>query len=339
MTQPCPNCGTLNDSSHRFCSNCGTALTPSAPTGEPPVSTSGFRSPEIDATLNPDPFPSYVVKRAEGDPVSPDSQPTMPYTIPVPPSQPYGATQRVQSPQPVPPPPSNYRMYTPGRTGGRDGAAYLPYNAGTAAAVDKPQNQRSWLVPIIIGSAVVLLGLAVLSGYMVVSGMNKNGNVPVSQMPPVTNRNGEEVTPGPTRTPLPANASDEDKIREAIATSNENQITSWKNLDENILKKSYTGPALDDHIKQVEELKTRGMYAVPVNDSLKVLDVTPQGDKAIAHTLEVWTVTYYNKADNRALAKNSYTLNETYHFVKQNGGWYIENLEIQEVNGTPGTGA
>src|SRR5262245_23078253 len=41
MSQPCPNCGTMNLDSYRFCSNCGALLRPAdsqpAPTAPPPV--------------------------------------------------------------------------------------------------------------------------------------------------------------------------------------------------------------------------------------------------------------------------------------------------------------
>ena len=67
------------------------------------------------------------------------------------------------------------------------------------------------------------------------------------------------------------------------------------------------------------------------------VDVTVTGDTAIAHTQEKWTVSYFNKANNALITRQSYSLSETYHFVKQNGTWYINKLDIPDTTPTPGT--
>jgi hypothetical protein len=216
----------------------------------------------------------------------------------------------------------------------REGAAFVPYSGSAAAAIEKPKDQRSWLVPVIIGAAVVLLGLVLISAYLVVSGKSGTGssNAP-AQSSGATGSESDMSEPSPTA--LPSNATDEMKLRDVIYRSNENQIESWKNLDEGVLKKNYTGKALDENINQVRELQRQGMYAIPHNESLQILDVTVNGDTATAHTKEKWTVNYYNKANNALITRQSYSLSETYHFVKQDGIWYINQLDIPET--TPET--
>jgi len=253
-------------------------------------------------------------------------------------TQPY--TQQI----PVPPGAAAAQGYPQSGAIRRDTGTFLPYAAAGAAGVDKPKDQRAWLIPVIIGAAVVLLGLVLLSAYLVISnrtstpttaGAPTQSNGPAGG--PVANPN-ESLMAEPSPTALPPNASDEDKLREVIYRSNENQILSWENLDTEVLKKNYTGPALDENISQVQELKQQGMYAKPKNQKLEILDVKATGDQAIAHTQEEWVVTFYNKADNKQISQQSYSLSETYHFVKQDGTWYINKLDIPDTTPTPGSG-
>jgi hypothetical protein len=285
------------------------------------------------------PATAYVVKTAdEGEAGDPQAA-TMPMSTFVPPPAP-SSSQMQYFPSGPPAsqagPPTGYQGYVPGASSRREGAAYMPYSAATASALEKPRESRSFLMPVIVGAVVALLALAAFSGWLVVNSQNKG---PLS----VTG-NSKAPSPVPTAAPqptkVPANAPDQDKVKEVVRVSNDEQIQAWKNLDENVLKGTRIGKVLDEQLDMVKQLKQNGMYAVPVNVELAFLDVQVKGDQATVRTKEVWTVTFYRKSDNRKIeSKGPDTLTETYYLTKQNGKWLINNLVFNSENGvtpTPG---
>jgi hypothetical protein len=212
----------------------------------------------------------------------------------------------------------------------------VPYTPAGAAAYDEPREPRSWLMPIVAVAAIVLLALAALSGYLVVNS-GRNASTATGTNPGSSSSGGTSNDSAKGGT-LPANASEEDKVKEVIRVSNENQITAWKDLNEDILKKSYTGKALSENVAMVRDLRANKIHAVPVNSRLDILSVAINGDKATAHTLEVWTVAFYSQTDNKKVGdRGPDTLKETYFLVKENGSWYINDLVIEnDQQPTPG---
>ncbi len=336
MSQTCPNCGLPVQSGHRFCSNCGRAIT--AGTSAPSAT-----SPVLDATQPAIPV-TYVVQRYEGAeqhgevPGASEAppQPEDPYRAFVPPSEPTASAYSTPDASPtigaIPPPPpasrvfeipqagtgtSAYGNYAPPPSARAQGGAYAPYGSDAARPLEKPATQRSWLMPVVLASAAVLLLLALGGGYLLLN-------------------NKTNTTSGSIVSTLPANASEEDKVKEVVRLSNEEQIKAWRDLDPDVLKGTRIGQVLDENIQMVQMLKSRDMYAVPVNQSLEFVDVKVQGDNATVRTIETWTVTFFKKSDNTAIQKNGPdTLHETYFMVKQNGKWFVKQLQIDGQSGSP----
>src|SRR5438067_814110 len=202
MSQPCPNCGTLNLDSYRFCSNCGELLRPgedanatppmsssspapgsasgettspltashmippSAPVGPEPAPAASMSQPEQPSAGGEQPaFPAYAVKTSP-DAETPSSQaPTTPMGGFVPPAPGGGVYSQPAAPQ-QPSPYAGYQAYgstssTPASGGG---GVYAPYAPGSpqAAALEKPKETRSWLVPVVVVAALLLVGLAAI---------------------------------------------------------------------------------------------------------------------------------------------------------------------------------
>lgn len=340
MSQTCPNCGQMVQPGHRFCSSCGHAMS----AGTPATSTSPGGS-DIAQPV------TYVVQRYDGSP-QPDDAPSAaratsempdqsaePFPAFVPPlsSPPVLESTNTLSSLPgsmsqagvVPPPPtrayeipqagtgtSSYGNYTtPPSTRGQAGA-FAPYSADVAKPLEKPVQQRSWLMPVILASAAVLLLLVLGGGYLLLS--NKSNS-----------------TTSSIQSKLPANASEEDRVKEVVQMSNDEQIKAWRDLDPDVLKGTRVGQVLQENVEMVQTLKKQNMYAVPVNQSLKFEYVKVQGDTATVRTVETWTVTFFKKSDNTAVQKNGPdTLHETYSMVKQNGKWMVTQLQI---DGQPGS--
>jgi hypothetical protein len=208
------------------------------------------------------------------------------------------------------------------------------------AALEKPKESRSWLMPIIVVAALVLVGLAAIGIYAT---QNKGANGGQNTISQSNNSGGDNTTPGsqatpggdksvgsnlPTPTALPANASDEDKVREVIRRSNDMQIKAWEDLNTDILSDYYTDQALADNVDMVKQLRDRNMTAKPRYQKLDILDVSVSGNTATAHTIEVWTVIFTNKTDMRPNVTGPDTLKETYHLVKKGDKWYVSKLEI-----------
>ncbi len=363
MSQPCSNCGTLNLDSYRFCSNCGAPLHKEVQAAQatqpisavppvsavPPISSAPPAAPPNPAqassppmSYNPPPGafdappsqPAYVVKTSPDAASTANQDPTLPMGAFTPPAPSLGGGSSQQAP------PTGYQQYGPGASARKDGAVYAPYPTAPITALEKPKDTRSWLVPIVVVAALLLVGI-IGAGVLIAQNKGTSTNAPVAgtaqatQVPGGSNNQGSTGSNGggvgtaqSTSTPLPASASDEDKIREVIRRSNEQQIKAWQQLNVDLLKEHYTGQALTDNMDMVNRLKQSNMSAEPVNQKLDILDVKVEGDKATAHTIEVWTVTFTNKLTKKKEVSGPDTLNETYNFVKQNGKWLINNLVI-----------
>jgi hypothetical protein len=205
---------------------------------------------------------------------------------------------------------------------------YAPYSADVARKLETQKRQQPWLVPSVAAAGLLLLVLVVVGGILLFGPKNGSGN------------SASTTTPGNTNTQdVPAGTSDEEIIKSVIKQSNDEQIKAWQTLDIEVLKGTRTGQVLDENIQAVQDLKSKNMYAIPENKSLEFGEIKVDGDKATAKTVEVWTVTFYSKGDNKVvLATGPDTLRETYYFVKQEGKWMVSSLDIQQDGrSTPGT--
>lgn len=395
MSQSCPNCGTLNLDSYRFCSNCGAPLgsstqamqpaasdappsadpstqdtvalpspplsyapPPAAPASQESVPTSPIPSPLFSFSPPPSqesapssPFsstsePAYVVKTSPDATGLGSPAPAAPANVfeppPPPPTLTPGTPTFGQQEPPVQAQPEQYtgpQGYNPGAGARKEGGVYTPYAAGTTTSVEQPKEPRSWLIPVIVIAALLLVGLGAL-GFIAtqqnkgtgptVGGNQTGGGAQASPAP--TSQSGAFATPAkpdPTVTDLPASASEEDRVKAVVRRSNEQQIKAWQELNTDVLSENYTGQALAENIQEVQQLQQKNLYAKPVNAKLDILDVNITGDSATAHTVEVWTVTYYDRSTNaKTGADGPTTYNETYHLTKVKGKWLINKLEI-----------
>ena len=149
--------------------------------------------------------------------------------------------------------------------------------------------------------------------------------------------NGQQPSPSPTPSSVSL-AEEEEQLRETVLVSNEEQIKAWRDLDAEVLKGTRIGDVLRENIAMIEMLKQNNMYAVPVMERLDFVDVEVNGDTATVRTIETWSVTFYNRDTNDMVKKNGPdTLHETYHMVKQNGKWMVNELEIEESPSAPGS--
>ncbi len=258
MAQLCAQCGTPIKEGHRFCSNCGAAVVDSGP---PEVSITPIEPTEREGA-----YEERVV-----------APPTL-----------YGP----QTPPPPPPPrdaaPSRAATMRPDP---REGGMYVPYGTEAQTHIEKTSSSRSRAIPVIIISAILLVGLAAF---------------------------------------LLFGQKEEDRVKQVVYTSNEEQIKAWRDLDVEVLRGTRTGAVLAENIAYVEDLK-KNLYAVPVLGNLDIKEVKIDGDTATVSTVETWSVTFYNRQDNTVLeTKPPQTLDETYHMVKQNGKWLVERLEFDE---------
>jgi len=338
MTKTCPNCFSPNVETNKFCFNCGTPLAAVA-ASTPPASPGAETPAGGPGQLWGPPPTSYVVKTtSDAEVPSGDPQaPTMPMSTLAPspsggaptPTQYFaseGASGQVG-------PSTGYQGYVPGASSRKEGAAYMPYSAGSAATLDKPKESRSFLMPIIIGAGAVLVVLAIFSGWLVFNNNNKQpANNPVAA--------GQSPSPVPTAaaqaTKVPANAPETDKVKEVIVNSNNEQIQAWRDLNSDILKGTRTGQVLTEQQQMVQQLKDNNMYAIPVNVELTFLDAKVNGDTATVRTKEVWNVTFFRKADNKKIeSRGPDTLTETYSLIKDKatGKWLINKLVFDSENG------
>jgi hypothetical protein len=218
----------------------------------------------------------------------------------------------------------------PGASGRKEGATYAPYVSGSVGALEKPRETRSWLMPVVVVAALVVLGLVAAGAYLVSNTASRTtGSAGSSGSTSSSQGQGSK---------LPGSASEEDKVREVVRVSNDEQIKAWRDLDEEVLKGTRVGKLLDENIDMVRQLKASNLYAIPVNERLDIVEVKVEGNKATARTIEVWTVTFFQKSDNKKVeSRGPDTFTETYYLVKQEDGrWMINNLII-DGEGTPTT--
>lgn len=316
MSQTCPNCGAVNRATNRFCSRCGARLTPADDSGQTqpiaPAEATTPSKPSTEVNTGTQAVPegpiNYRVQRWDSEPPSTGS----------------AESSYVSSiPTPPPPPYPGYQGYSPATSGRKEGATYTPYSTDVARSLERQGPQRSWLWPVVVVAALVLLATAAVSVYIV---LNKGVNL----QPAVSSPLSASSSP----TPLPANASEEEKVKAVIIRSNQEQIQAWHTLDTSILSGTRTGAVLSENIQTVNDLKRNNMYAIPVNQTLDIKDIKVNGNTAVAHTFEVWTVTYYTSDGQQISAMGPDSLTETYYLVKQNGRWLINRLDIYG-QGTP----
>ncbi|MEO8286362.1 MAG: zinc-ribbon domain-containing protein [Chloroflexota bacterium] len=325
MSQTCPKCGFLNRATNRFCSNCGVTLVPvtDAPTDTtasastaPPTRTGADGQPVTYVVQRWD-APEGIVDPPVATPKTPGDTPPMPTFAPYSGYTPDTPTSSHQTPPVLgqPTQPTGPTMMGVSRT---EGGTYAPYSADAERKLEKQKPERAWLLPSVAVASLLVLILVGIGGYLWL--MPRSGG---------TGTNAQTV---------PSNATtDEGKIQDVIRRSNDEQITAWRTLDTEILKGTRTGQVLIENIQAVEELKNKQMYAIPENKSLVFGDIQINGNTATAKTVEVWTVTFYSKSDNKVvLATGPDKLHETYHLVKQGDQWLVSTLDI-ERDGTPGT--
>jgi hypothetical protein len=222
--------------------------------------------------------------------------------------------------------------YSPSTPGRKDGAAYAPYTNDAAARLEKPRSERSWLIPVIAGAALVMIVLLGIAGFYLLNNRDQVTQ-PTQFAPPTVQLLGCKEPP--------ASASEEEQVKYVVCVSNEEQIKGWHDLDTEILKGTRTGQVLQENVAVVEELKRQGMFAVPANHRFDILSVKVEGDTTIVKTIEEWSITFYRKSDDsKVRTEGPDTLKETYHLRKQNGKWLIFQMEYekQEVTPSPAVG-
>lgn len=332
------------------------ASSATTPTGEPvsgsAADASAFTPPSA-STADTQPV-TYAVKRweAEATPTEPESG--QPFTPPSPQAG-WPAPTIPIAPPPVPPGTYPYGAAQGDLTGlgtassasaaamphRSEGGTYLPYSTEAARHLETKKNSRSWLIPSIIVAAVALLVIGSVAAFLVLNGQRAAN--PTSQLP-TTQEGTQQLQCSDLLSKLESGGSgsdNEDTLRGIICKSNDEQIKAWRELDTEILKGTRTGQALEENIQAVLDLRNKGLYALPDNKSIEFGEVKFEGDKATAKTVEVWTVTFYSKSDNRVVLppQGPDTLRETYHFVKIDGKWLITSVDIvpNEPPITPGT--
>lgn len=353
MSQQCPNCGSPVQAGHRFCANCGYSQV-SAPTL--PISQAGAVVPGTSETAtNSTPAVTYVVQRYDPPAPAPeveDSAPVAPITgLPVrvvgeeQQAQPYPAfvppplPGEQATPQPsetprgsIPPLPSRtldvshmgagtstYGNFSAASGPRLQGGAFAPYEGGAVRQLERQGSQRTWLMPVLVAGIAALVLLSLGGGYLLL--------------------NRQQPQPQPQPQPSNVNlAEEEERLKETVRISNDEQIKAWRDLDTEVLKGTRVGDVLQENIDMIEMLKQNNMYAVPVMERLDFVDVKVNGDTATVRTIETWSVTFYDKATRQVAKKyGPDTLHETYHMVKQNGKWMVNELVIEESPNAPGS--
>lgn len=344
MSQQCPNCGSPVEAGHRFCSVCGNSLV-SAPAEQPVAEPVGVapavsESPTITEANAPVTYKvqryDTITKPAEPavqpqaelpTPVAPNPEPIEPFPAFGPP--PFSQASPGQLPEmpraTIPPPPpqrtidlahvgqgtSTYGNFAQADAPRLASGAFAPYEGGAVRQLERPANQRTWLMPVLIAGVAALVLLTLGGAYLLLS----------RQQTSTVNQGAEE-----------------ENVKQTVRVSNDEQIKAWRELDTEVLKGTRIGDVLQENIDMVELLKQNNMYAVPVNQRLDFLEVQINGDRATVRTVETWTVTFYNKDTKDVVQQNGPdTLRETYYMVKQNGKWMVNKLEIDETQPAPGS--
>ncbi|MDQ5825999.1 MAG: zinc-ribbon domain-containing protein [Chloroflexota bacterium] len=354
MSQQCPNCGSPVQAGHRFCANCGYSQV-SAPTL--PISPAGPDVPGTSETATDSTPPvTYVVQRydtptptpevEDHTPAAPNTglpvrvvgaeQQEQPYPAFVPPPLPseQAKPQLSETPRgsiPPPPPPrsldvsqigagsSTYGNFSSASGPRLQGGAFAPYEGGAVRQLERQGSQRTWLMPVLVAGIAALVLLMLGGGYLLLS--------------------RQQPEPQPQQQPSNVNvAEEEERLKETVRISNDEQIKAWRDLDTEVLKGTRVGDVLQENIEMIEMLKQNNMYAVPVMERLDFVDVKVNGDTATVRTIETWSVTFYNRDTRQVVRKNGPdTLHETYYMVKQNGKWMVNELVIEESPNAPGS--
>jgi hypothetical protein len=205
----------------------------------------------------------------------------------------------------------------------------VPYSTEAARHLETKKSSRSWLIPSIIVATIALLLIGSVTAFLL---LNRQSTAnPTSEIPII--QGTQQIACADLLSKLESGGSgsdNEDTLRGIICKSNDEQIKAWRELDTELLKGTRTGQALEENIQAVLDLKNKGLYALPDNKSIEFGEVKIEGDKATAKTVEVWTVTFYSKSDNRLIMppQGPDTLRETYHFVKVDGKWLITSVDI-----------
>jgi hypothetical protein len=302
MTLTCSNCGSPNTESHKFCSVCGARLQPTAAATQ--ATSDGIPDPPVGGAFS---VRSWDEKTGEGvvDVGTPASGLREPAAS-------YPATSRTTpgvGPRDLPP-----------NAGERKGdATYVPYTKSAVRDIEKKRDNRSWLIPVVVVSGLVLVGLVTLVTFLLMGqSSNTTAGIPEAE-----------------NCKLPERARAEDEVVQAVCLSNEEQIKAWRDLDTEVLRGRRTGKDLEDNVNRVEMLRKHNQYGVPKNHRLDVLEVKIEGERATVRTFEEWSLTVYNKGDN-SVAKQTGPdqYYEVYHMVKVSGKWMIENVDFLQP--TPG---
>jgi hypothetical protein len=156
MTQSCPNCGSLNREGYRFCSTCGA------------------RNAALDVqtpdNLEPSAPSRYAVQSWEDAPVaSPRTDSAGVFTPPQLPGT------SIEPSVPLPPPPAPaYTTRQPydardlpplGADRPRE-ATYAPYTETAVRQIERSEGNRSWLMPVVMLSGLLLVVLAGAALYL-----------------------------------------------------------------------------------------------------------------------------------------------------------------------------
>jgi len=340
----CPTCQSNNPAYARFCATCGTPFTegeaglvaeaasatplptgqqfagPVAPVDAPFISKRNtdkladrdqpapvFVPPSLEASFGPLPASSLVDGGLGPNPTYLASQPTQPYQ-PYPAQAPQGSYQPALSSfdaQPV-------QLYQPAQVG--------------------RSNFGLWVGLLLL----LLVVLGSLAGYLIIG---KDTATLVAVAPassatpaalPTTNQSVVTLGDG-------AKGTDKQVIVKLINDSNAAQTQAMRTLDGAALKQFYSGDEYDKNNKILETLRTNDAYAIQKLEKIKINDVTIDGDKATAHTVEVWSRDIYTSAGKLVKSEAAQTLHETYTCVKQNGKWLVSVVDIVEDGQQPDT--
>ena len=319
MVQNCPRCGTPNTAGHRFCSNCGAPQTVpgagSTTSNTAAPSTSGtFTVRAVDDAGAADNVQLGDAAAPEGLAQAGDDRAPMPgsrqpMSGEVTPSSGIGRPMTSAVPGDLPP-----------NAGERPGqATYVPYSNEATRQLDKQTSGNAWLVPTIAIAAVLLALLVAATLYLLFntgSGSNGAGASNQTVSLPCT---------------LPAAATVEQQIIYTVCRSSEEQIQAWRDLNPDVLRGTRTGKDLDDNLRKIAEFKANNQYADAVLHQLVVTALNHDEQSAVVETSEVWSVTYYNKADNSVVQKSERVrYSETYSLVKQSDKWYVQGVKVEE---------
>ena len=216
-----------------------------------------------------------------------------------------------------------------------EGGTYVPYTPEVTKHLEGKTSARPWLIPSVIVGVVLLLIVGSVGGFLVLNG--QKAGIPLVTASPTDGPTGQLSTCAELLSKSKSGGTvtdNEDGLKALICQSNNEQIQAWRELDTEVLKGTRTGQALSENIQAVQDLQNKEMYAVPDNKSIEFGEVVMNGDTATAKTVEVWTVIFYSKSDNRkVLSQGPDTLREVYHFVKVDGKWLINSVDI--VTGSP----